>query len=223
MKFDQLKCGLLFILYSRTKFYKNASDIQTMVLAMTALLSNKISLIAGMSAFVASLYAFAPAPAEAAQLQRCAGENETCRLPYPTEVIYGANGRGTSQFIDGPNVRCSNQVFGDPAPGTRKSCSFVVRDRYEDRRDDRRNDWRDDRRDDRRNDWRDNRRDDRGRGDWQQCAKEKGFCDFYGRKVVRYGAKGRFVERVFRDGVRCDNRSFGDPARGQGKACYIQN
>ncbi len=129
MKFDQLKCGSPFILYSRTKFYKNASDIQTMVLAMTALLSNKISLIAGMSAFVASLYAFAPAPAAAAQLQRCAGENETCRLPYPAEVIYGANGRGTSQFIDGPNVRCSNQVFGDPAPGARKSCSFVVRDR----------------------------------------------------------------------------------------------
>jgi len=202
-----------------------------MVLAMAALLSNKLSLVAGMSAFIASMYVIAPAPTEAAQLQRCAGENETCRLPYPTEVIYGANGRGTSQFIDGPNVRCSNQVFGDPAPGAQKSCSFVVRDRYEDRHDDRRNDWRDNRRDDRRNDWRDdrrddwrdNRRDDRRRGEWQQCAKEKGFCDFYGRKVVRYGAKGRFVERVFRDGVRCDNRAFGDPARGVGKACFIQN
>lgn len=100
-----------------------------MVLALATLLSNKISLIAGISAFVASMYAIAPAPAEAAQLQRCAGENETCRLPYPTEVIYGANGRGTSQFIDGPNVRCSNQVFGDPAPGARKaalSSSVIV-------------------------------------------------------------------------------------------------
>lgn len=192
-----------------------------MVFAVAALLSNKISLIAGISAFIASMYALSPAPAEAAQLQRCAGENEICRLPYPTEVIYGVNGRGTSQFINGGSVRCSNQVFGDPRPGARKSCSFVVRDRYEDRRDDRPNDWRDDRRDDRRNDWRDNRRDDRGRGEWQQCAKENGFCDFYGRKVVRYGAKGRFVERVFRDGVRCDNRAFGDPARGQGKACYV--
>ncbi len=91
-----------------------------MVLAMAALLSNKLSLVAGMSAFIASMYVIAPAPAEAAQLQRCAGENETCRLPYPTEVIYGANGRGTSQFIDGPNVRCSNQVFGDPARRTEK-------------------------------------------------------------------------------------------------------
>ncbi|NKB83766.1 hypothetical protein HED51_11455 [Ochrobactrum grignonense] len=183
---------------------------------MAALLSNKISLIVGVSAFVASLYAFAPAPAEAAQLQRCAGENETCRLPYPTEVIYGANGRGTSQFIDGPNVRCSNQVLVIQHLAHEKLL-FVVRDRYENRRDDRRNDWRDNRRDDWRDDRRNDWRDDRGRGDWQQCAKEKGFCDFYGRKVVRYGAKGRYVERVFRDGVRCDNRSFGDPARGQKK------
>jgi len=166
---------------------------------MAAYLSHKVSLIAGLSAFIASLYAIAPVPAEAAQLERCAGENETCRIPYPTEVIYGADGRGTSQFIDRPNVRCSNQVFGDPAPGRRKSCSFVVRERFEDRRDD------------------------RGRGEWQRCANENGYCDFYGRKVVRYGAKGRFVERVFRNGAPCDNRTFGDPARGKGKACYIQN
>ncbi|MBC8717504.1 hypothetical protein [Ochrobactrum sp. Marseille-Q0166] len=174
---------------------------------MAAYLSRKISLIAGLSAFITSIYAFAPAPAEAARLQRCASENGICRLPYPTEVIYGADGQGTSRFIDRPEVRCSNRIFGDPVPGKGKSCSYVVRERYEDRRDDRRG----------------GRRDDRGRGQWQQCAKENGFCDFYGRKTVRYGAKGRFVERVFRDGVPCDNRAFGDPARGQGKACYIQN
>jgi len=193
-----------------------------MVFTMTAFLSNKLSLIAGASAFIASMYMLAPAPAEAARLQRCASEKGICQLPYPTEVVYGANGQATSMFVDRPEVRCSNQVFGDPAPGKSKTCSFVVRERYEDRRDDRRNDWRDNRRDDRRNDWRDDRRDDR-RGDWQRCAKENGFCDFYGRKTVRYGAKGRFVERVVRDGVRCDNRTFGDPARGQDKACYIQN
>lgn len=182
-----------------------------MVFTMTAFLSNKVSLIAGVSAFIASMYMLAPAPAEAARLQRCASENGICQLPYPTEVIYGADGQGTSRFVDRPEVRCSNRVFGDPAPGRGKSCSYVVRDRFEDRRDDRGTDWRG------------NRRDDRGRGQWQQCAKENGFCDFYGRKTVRYGAKGRFVERVFRDGVPCDNRAFGDPARGQGKACYIRN
>lgn len=191
--------------------YFSADQYSNNGVRMAALLSNKLSLIAGISAFIASMYVLAPASAEAARLQKCASENGICQLPYPTEVIYGADGQGTSRFIDRPEVRCSNRVFGDPAPKRRKSCSYVVRERYEDRRDDRRNDWRG------------GRRDDRGRSQWQQCAKENGFCDFYGRKLVRYGAKGRFVERVFSDGVPCNNRTFGDPARGQGKACYIQN
>ncbi len=141
--------------------------------------------------------------ASAAELQRCASEGGICRLPYPAEVVYGTGGRNTSRFIDRPEVPCSNRVFNDPAPGKKKSCSFVVRDRYD----------------------RPGRPDlpdryDRDR-DWRPCAKEGGYCDFYGRKRVRYGAKGRFIERTFRDGVDCDNYSFGDPAPGKGKACYV--
>ncbi len=190
---------------------------------MVAPLSNKISVIAGMSAFLLSANAIGPVPAGAAQLQRCANENGVCQLPYPAEVVYGTGGQNTSRFIEKSQVTCSNRVFGDPAPGKMKSCSFVVRDRNEDRRDNRRNDWRENRFDESRDDWRDNRRDDRRRGEWEQCAKEKGFCDFDGRKRVRYGADGRFTEDVFRNGVPCDNRAFGDPARGKAKACYIQN
>ncbi|MDH7787367.1 hypothetical protein QBD01_003394 [Ochrobactrum sp. 19YEA23] len=148
--------------------------------------------------------------ASAAELQRCASEGGICRLPYPAEVVYGTGGRNTSRFIDRPEVPCSNRVFDDPAPGKKKSCSFVVRDRdYRDGRPDR---------PDRRG--RPDRYDDRDR-DWRPCAKEGGYCDFYGRKRVRYGANGRFIERTFRDGVDCGNYSFGDPAPGKGKACYV--
>ncbi|MFQ0813721.1 hypothetical protein AVM02_00255 [Brucella anthropi] len=144
--------------------------------------------------------------ASAAQLQRCASENGVCQLPYPAEVVYGTGGQNTSRFINRPQVSCSNRVFGDPAPGKRKSCSFVVQDRWD--RPDR--PGRPDRYD----------RYDRDR-EWSRCAKEGGFCDFYGRKRVRYGAEGRFTEGVFRNGVRCDNRTFGDPARGKAKTCYV--
>ncbi|TWG95817.1 hypothetical protein L614_000800001930 [Ochrobactrum sp. J50] len=160
------------------------------------------------------------APASAAQLQRCASENGICQLPYPAEVVYGTGGRNTSRFIDRPQVNCSNRVFGDPAPGQKKSCSFVVQDRWD--RPDR--PGRPDRRDrpgryDPYHRYEDRDRD-RDR-DWSRCAKEGGFCDFYGRKRVRYGAEGRFTEGVFRNGVRCDNRTFGDPARGKSKTCYV--
>ncbi len=68
-------------------------------------------------------------PASAAKLQRCASENGVCQLPYPAEVVYGTGGQNTSRFIDRPQVTCSNRVFGDPAPGKKKSCSYVVQHR----------------------------------------------------------------------------------------------
>ncbi|CAM5424272.1 hypothetical protein ATER59S_02447 [Aquamicrobium terrae] len=143
-----------------------------------------------------------PDAAAAQRMERCAQEGEICRLPYPAEVVYGARGRTTSRFIDSPAVPCSNRVFGDPAPGVSKEC-FVMLDarRGYDRSRDRR---------------------DPGGDGWTACAREHEFCDFRGRKRVRYGARGRFTEDVFRNGVRCDNRSFGDPAPGVSKRCYIQ-
>jgi len=53
------------------------------------------------------------------------------------------------------------------------------------------------------------------------CAPENGFCDFRGTKRVRYGAGGRFVERVSRGGIPCNNRVFGDPAPGIPKVCQV--
>jgi hypothetical protein len=151
-----------------------------------------------------------PATASAQRMQRCADEGEICRLPYPAEVVYGARGQTTSRFFDRRAVPCSNRVFGDPAPGRPKACYIVKRgggDDYGDNDDDNYGD------------------DDygQGRGRWVACAREGQYCDFRGRKLVRYGVRGRFTQDVFRNGVECTNRAFGgDPAGGKHKACYIK-
>jgi len=141
-----------------------------------------------------------PATASADRLQQCAREGGICRLPYPAEVVYGARGRTTSRYFDRDAVPCSNRVFGDPAPGIPKSCFIVMRGR----------------------DQSDDNYDEPRRERWAACADEGDYCDFYGRKVVRYGARGQFTQDVFRNGVQCDNDTFGDPAPGREKRCYVR-
>lgn len=156
--------------------------------------------IGSLAALVSTITA---TPASAQRLIRCASEGGTCRLPFPAEVVYGAQGRTTSRFIDAPAVRCSNRTFGDPAPGLRKECYIVERGRRD-------RDYGDDYGEPRRT-------------RWVVCANENQFCDFYGRKRVRYGTIGQYEEGVFRDGVDCDNDTFGDPAPGTRKRCYVQD
>jgi hypothetical protein len=38
---------------------------------------------------------------------------------------------------------------------------------------------------------------------------------------VRYGAAGRFSTRRGMNGLPCNNQTFGDPAPGLEKACFI--
>jgi hypothetical protein len=148
-----------------------------------------------------------PTTASAQQLQRCADEGGLCRLPYPAEVVYGARGQMTSRFFDRPAIPCSNRVFGDPAPGREKAC-YIVRRGGQDYGD---------------NDYGDDYGSRPDRGGWVACAKEKDFCDFRGRKLVRYGARGQYTQGVFRNGLRCDNKTFGeDPAPGARKRCYVR-
>ena len=46
-------------------------------------------------------------------------------------------------------------------------------------------------------------------------------CSFKGTYRVAYGASGRFVTRVFTNGVTCSNDNFGDPIRGVVKQCFV--
>ncbi|MEO5757067.1 MAG: hypothetical protein ABIQ51_09460 [Mesorhizobium sp.] len=153
--------------------------------------------LVGLTAAASALF---PTTASAERLQRCASEGGICRLPYPAEVVFGVPGRSTSRFFDRDAVRCTVRVFGDPAPGRHKAC--YIRDRRESD---------------------DDGYDEPHRDRWTPCAGEGDYCDFRGRQVVRYGARGRFTQDVFRNGVQCDNDTFGgDPAPGADKRCYIK-
>lgn len=72
----------------------------------------------------------ASAPASAQGVVPCASEGGFCNVPYPTTVIYGFRGATTSRFVQGGGIPCNNRVFGDPAPGVVKRCSFVARGGY---------------------------------------------------------------------------------------------
>jgi hypothetical protein len=66
--------------------------------------------------------------AQAQNLVPCAQENDYCRVPYPTRVIYGARGRNVAMYVRGRGVRCSNESFGnDPIYGVVKRCAYEVR------------------------------------------------------------------------------------------------
>ena len=53
----------------------------------------------------------------------CATENGTCSFTGKREVRYGTSTIYTSKVVTGP-VKCTNAVFGDPARGQVKSCSY---------------------------------------------------------------------------------------------------
>jgi hypothetical protein len=158
-------------------------------------------LVVSASIALGALLISAPA-ALAQELVVCAQENEFCSVPYPTRVIYGVPGRSTSRYVSGRGIRCSNEVFGDPAPGAGKACAYVAGGGGERRGD----------------------RDDDDRRRWRTCANENEFCAFRGQRRVRYGRQGRFIEETFRNGTQCSNGAFGeDPAPGVGKVCQIMD
>jgi hypothetical protein len=63
-------------------------------------------------------------PTSTAGWTRCAGENERCAFSGTRLVRYGA-GSGWVQRTLTDGVSCSNEVFGDPAYGTVKSCEIA--------------------------------------------------------------------------------------------------
>lgn len=55
----------------------------------------------------------------------CAREGGHCNFQGIATVRYGARGRYVTRDVIG-GIPCSSQVFGDPYPGVRKSCFFLV-------------------------------------------------------------------------------------------------
>jgi hypothetical protein len=175
-----------------------------------------------LAAMLVALWA-AGGSAEAQTLVSCAREGGFCRVPYPTQVVYGVPGSSTTVEVRGRGIPCSNEVFGDPAYGVPKRCAYVARGfvdepgyghgygerprgpgrvRYGEPR--------------------------YGEPDdgyeasaWRTCASENGFCPFRGVRRVRYGAAGRYVEGTYRGGTACSNSVFGDPVPGRPKVCQV--
>lgn len=58
---------------------------------------------------------------------------------------------------------------------------------------------------------------------WAVCASEWSRCTFTGTRQVRYGTATKTVTKTLTNGALCANSTFGDPAPGSGKVCWIEN
>jgi hypothetical protein len=86
---------------------------------------------------------------------------------------------------------CSDTVFGDPAYGVAKKCYLPA-----------------------------------GPAGYQYCSAENGTCHLAAGGLVYYGFNGSFAARAFAPqpaglDIPCNNSTFGDPAFGTVKACFI--
>lgn len=144
------------------------------------------------------------ATALAADWAYCTWEGGTCAFSGSREIRYGTATKYVTRTVSN-GTACSNAVFGDPAPGTSKSC------------------W-----------WRDATTGgstppppvapqppvESGPG-WTYCASEGNACTFSGTRQVRYGTTTRNVTKTYTGSVDCGNAAFGDPAYGTAKSCWI--
>ena len=126
----------------------------------------------------------------------CSDEYHHCSFVGTKEIRYGKDATWTAprQFTDG--VQCSNEVFGDPLPGTIKQCQ--VRDLP-------------------------GSDPTPPQDSWITCSSEYETCTFTGTRDVRYGKNSTWTTpRPFTDGVSCSNAVFGDPLPGVTKECQLR-
>lgn len=122
----------------------------------------------------------------------CAQEGGSCSFSGTLQIRYGTANAYYTKTATG-SIGCSNAVFGDPAPGVVKSCSYggttvtppVVT--------------------------------------WTECATENGTCTVSGTREVRYGADGSYASKIVTGLIQCTNAIFGDPKFGVAKACSFSN
>jgi hypothetical protein len=137
-----------------------------------------------------------PPPAPPSPWQRCAGQDEVCRVNGEALVRYGAEGRYAYKLARN-RIICDHQEFGDPAFGVHKQCDVTYSQRE---REGVRLSF----------------------NDWVPCGNEGEDCRFNGTARVRYGVDGRYAYRNASNGIRCSVGMFGDLAFGQQKSCDYQ-
>ena len=125
----------------------------------------------------------------------CGAEGDNCRFEGAARVRYGVDNNFAYRNASG-GIRCSVDVFGDPAYGRPKTCDYQLNRSAGNFNPD---------------------------GGWDYCASEGGTCSFSGPGEVRYGVKGKFVARRAINGMPCSVEAFGsDPAFGQSKHCFVR-
>jgi len=138
----------------------------------------------------------APARAKAVAWTECAAESKVCRFSGTREVRFGSEGVYTSKIVTA-STPCTTAVFGDPARGLAKSCSYadvttaapaaLAKTA--------------------------------AASAWTPCAGEGAICLLSGTNRVRYGTESKNVTKVLTGPVTCSNATFGDPAHGSLKTC----
>jgi len=123
----------------------------------------------------------------------CAAENGVCSFQGTAEVRYGAGNAWVTRTASG-SIACSNTMFGDPAPGVVKSCSYIGTTVT-------------------------SPAPTPAPETWIACATEGGTCTFNGALQVRYGTPTAFFVRTATGSIACSNDVFGDPATGVVKSC----
>jgi hypothetical protein len=140
----------------------------------------------------------------------CATEGGTCTFSGTRQVRYGANGYYYYKTATG-SIGCNNSVFGDPANGVVKACSYAntttsgtttVSTTSTTST---------------------STTTTTTTSGWTACATEGGICSFSGTRQVRYGANGYYYYKTATSSIACNNSVFGDPANKVVKACYYAN
>ncbi|MFK3739659.1 galactose oxidase-like domain-containing protein [Massilia sp. TN1-12] len=129
----------------------------------------------------------------AASWVQCALEDQVCTFSGTRQVRYGANGQYAYQTATA-SIACTNAVFGDPAYGFDKVCSYADSTTTPAPTS----------------------------GEWTRCAAEDQTCTFEGTRQVRYGANGSYAYQSATNSIQCSNAVFGDPAYGVAKFCDVQ-
>ena len=119
----------------------------------------------------------------------CAKEGHTCTFNGDALVYYGADTRWSVRDATS-EISCNNEVFGDVAPGTRKTCfvpeSKLVKPPLR----------------------------------YGVCAEEGQTCTFPGEADIYFGVSPSWSVVRANGTIACNNQTFGDPAPGTRKQCY---
>ncbi len=148
-------------------------------------------------ALLLTLGAPTPALAQGGQenWQRCAAQDEICRVSGQGTVRYGADGKYAYKTVRN-RIICDQQEFGDPVYGQPKQCDVSMQANP--------------------------RPGEPSLGEWVPCATEGQTCRFQGVARVRYGTDNRYAYRNANNEVSCSVKIFGDPAYGSHKTCEYQ-